>query len=62
MHSFLYYGVVAWTLNSEIIRRLNSFKMWTYRRILRISLVDQIANDEELKRIRKQKEVKIIIK
>lgn len=62
VHSVLYYGVESWTLNTDAMRRLNSFEMWTYRRILGISWVDRITNIEVLRRINKEREVELTIK
>lgn len=62
VHSVLYYGVEAWTLNADAMRRLNSFEMWTYRRILRVSWKDRITNIEVLRRIGREKEVERTIK
>ena len=33
----LLYGVKVWTMTEAVMRRLESFEMWIYRRILRIS-------------------------
>ena len=36
----LLYSVEAWTMTEALMRRLESFKMWIYRRILRISWIE----------------------
>jgi len=42
--------------------RWEVFELWAYRRMLRISWVDRITNDEVLRRMRKQKQVLNTIK
>ena len=53
----LLYGVEAWTLTEALIRRLESFEMWIYRRILRIPWIEHKTNEEVLRRMDKIKEV-----
>lgn len=36
--------------------------MWVYRRILRISWVDRITNEEVLRRVKKKREILLLIK
>lgn len=52
-------GVEAWTLKEANIKKIKSFKLWCYRRILNIPWVDRITNLEVLRRIGKDKEVAI---
>lgn len=35
--SVMLYGVEAWTMTDTLMRKLEAFEMWVYRRILRIS-------------------------
>ena len=35
--SVVSYGSEAWTINEEIRNKINSFVLWVYRRILKIS-------------------------
>lgn len=58
----LYYGMEAWTLKKNIIDRLEAFELWTYRRMLRISWVDRVTNDNVIERMGKEKEVVNTIK
>ena len=53
----LLYGVEAWTMTEALMRRLESFEMWIYRRILRISWIKHTTNEEVLRRVDKTKEV-----
>lgn len=51
VYSVLLYGVESWTLTEATCKRVEAFEMWVYRRILKISWVDHITNDEVLRRI-----------
>ena len=44
------YGCEAWTISKEIENRLKATEMWFLRRMLRISYVDKIRNEEVLDR------------
>ena len=46
----LMYGCEAWTISKEIENRLKATEMWFLRRMLRISYVDKIRNEEVLER------------
>ena len=46
----LMYGCEAWTISKEIENRLKVTEMWFLRRMLRISYVDKIRNEEVLER------------
>ena len=48
--SVLLYGVEAWTLKTSSINKLEAFEMWCLRRMLRISWVNHIRNEEVLRR------------
>ncbi|KAK4874454.1 hypothetical protein RN001_013814 [Aquatica leii] len=52
----------AWTITEPMMRRLEAFEIWVYRRILCISWVDHISNEEVLRRLGKQKEISYTIK
>ena len=43
----LLYGVEAWTMTEALMRKLESFEMWIYRRILCISWIEHTTNTEE---------------
>lgn len=60
--SVLYYGMEAWTLKRIDLKRLEAFELWIYRRILRISWIDKVTNEEVLRRMQKDKEVILTIK
>ena len=49
--STLLYGVETWTISRKMWKRLSSFELWTYRRMLRISWMEKITNEEVLKKI-----------
>lgn len=58
----LLYGVEAWTMTEQLMKKISAFEMWVYRRVLRISWKDHITNEEVLRRIGKQQEVTFMIK
>ena len=49
-------------MTEALMRRLDLFKMWIYRRILRISWIEHTTNEEVLRRMAKIKEVKLTVK
>lgn len=50
----LLYGAESWTLNESSMKRVEAFKIWCYRRILRISWMDHVSHGEILRRIGKE--------
>ena len=52
-----FYGVETWTLTDSLCHRIHAFKIWTYRRFLKISWVDRVTNAEVLRRMDKSCEV-----
>lgn len=48
--SVLLYGVETWTLKASIINKIEAFEMWILRRMLRVSWVDHVRNEEVLQR------------
>ncbi|CAG9838667.1 unnamed protein product [Diabrotica balteata] len=51
--SVLLYGVEFWTVNKIDLNRLEAFKMWCYKRILKVSWVEKIQNFTVLERLSK---------
>ena len=49
-------------MTEALMRRLESFEMWIYRRILLISWIEHTTNEEVLRRMGKTKEVTFTIK
>ena len=49
--SVMSYGCEAWTFSKEIIRRINAFQLWCYRRLLKISYMDRVTNEEVMRRV-----------
>lgn len=62
VYSVLLYGMEAWTLKVNTLRRLESFEMWIFRRMLRIPWTDHIRNEEVLRRMNMDRELLDIIK
>ena len=46
--STLLYGCETWTLSTALEKRIESFEIWTLRRILKISWANYKTNDEVL--------------
>ena len=44
------YGCEAWTISKEIENRLRATEMWFLGRMLRISYLDRVRNEEVLER------------
>ncbi|CAG9834000.1 unnamed protein product [Diabrotica balteata] len=55
--SILYYGFKSWILTEAMEQKLETFEMWIYKRILRISWTDKITNETVLRRMGKEREV-----
>jgi len=47
----LKYACESWTLNNNLINRINAFEQWYYRRLLKIKWIDKVSNEETLCRI-----------
>lgn len=60
--SVLLYGVETWTLKATNMNRLESFEIWCYRRMLRISWTDRLTNEEVLSLLNKDRELIRLIK
>jgi len=41
----LKYSCESWTLNKDLIRHINTFEKWCYRRLLKIKWTDKISNE-----------------
>ena len=55
--SELFYGVESWTLTEATTKKLESFEMWLYRRILTILWTAHITNVEVLRKMKKEREL-----
>ncbi|XP_068082188.1 uncharacterized protein [Anabrus simplex] len=51
------YGSEKWTITSSEIKRRGAFEMWCYRRILKVSWIDRITNEEVLNRIGERRSI-----
>ena len=60
--STLLYGMEAWTLNATTVKKLESFEIWVYRRILKISWTEHVTNNEVMRRVNKELEIVETIK
>lgn len=52
----------SWTLNYAVTKKLETFHLWLYRRMLKILWITQITNTEVLRRMNKDTELINIIK
>ena len=50
-------GVETWTLRATDQKRLESFEMWCWRRMEKISWTDHVRNEEVLLRVNKQRNI-----
>jgi len=46
------YSCESWTTNKDLVRRINAFEQWCYRRLLKIKWTNKISNEELLRRIK----------
>ena len=49
--SVLKYGCESWTVNKNLMKRINVFEQWCHRRMLKISWKDKVLNTELLRRV-----------
>ena len=60
--STLLYGADTWTLNKEMINKLEALEMWCYRKMLKISWYNKISNEEVLKQMNEKRRILNTIK
>ena len=60
--SVLLYGAESWTLKIADMNKLEAFEMWIYRRLLKITWVDHVSNEEVLRKMNKGRELLTIFK
>ena len=53
----LFYGAEIWTITKSLLSKLDAFKMWVYRRVLKISWTEKITNEEVLRRMGTGREI-----
>ena len=51
------HGAETWTLTQADNERLESFKMWVWRRMLKVSWVDKVSNAEVLQKVQENKSI-----
>ena len=49
--SVLNYGCKSWTWNKAVQKKIDAFEFWCYRRMLKVSYVDRVTNNEVIKRM-----------
>jgi hypothetical protein len=55
--SIALYGVETWTLRAVDQKQLESFKMWFWRTMEKISWTDHVRNEEVLLRVKEQRNI-----
>ena len=55
--SIALYGAETWTLRSTDQKHLESFEMWCWRRMEKISWTDHVRNEEVLLRVNEQRKI-----
>jgi len=55
--SMAFYGAETWTLRAEDQKYLESFEMWCWRRMEKISWTDHMRNEEVLLRVNEQRNI-----
>jgi len=51
------YGAVTWNLRAVDQKHLESFEMWWWRRMEKISWTDHVGNEEVLLRVKEQRNI-----
>ena len=51
------YGAETWTLQATDHKRLESFEMWCWRRMVKISWTDHVRNEKVLLRANEQRNI-----
>jgi len=51
------YGAETWTLRAVDQKHLESFEMWCWRRMEKISWTDHVRNEEVLLRVKEQRNI-----
>ena len=49
--SVLNYGCESWTWNKAVQKKIDAFEFWGYRRMLKVSYIDTVTNNEVIKRM-----------
>jgi len=55
--SIVLYGAETWTLRAVVQKHLESFEMWCWRRMEKISWTDRVRNGEVLLRVEEQRNI-----
>jgi hypothetical protein len=55
--SIALYGAETWTLRAVDQKHLESFEMWCWRRMKNISWTDHVRNEDELLRVKEQRNI-----
>ena len=53
----IFYGADTWTITKSLLFRPDAFEMWIYRRVLKISWIENITHEEVLRRMGTGREI-----
>ena len=56
------YGAETWTLRKVDQKHLESFEMWCWRRMEKISWTDRVRNEEVLHRVKEERNITHTVK
>lgn len=59
--SILTYGCEAWTLTADLEKNLEAAEMWFLRRMLKVSFIDHVSNEEVMRRAGVKRELLSVI-
>jgi hypothetical protein len=51
------YGAESWTLRAVVQKHLESFEMWCWRRMEKVSWTDHVRNEDVLLRVKEQRNI-----
>ena len=55
------YAAETWTLTQTDRRRLEAFEMWIWRRMEKISWLDKVTNEEVLRRVAQEMQLRLCV-
>ena len=58
----LLYGSETWTISKKVAEKLEAFEMWCWRRLLKISWMERISNEEVLRRMDCERELMVNVR
>ena len=62
MWPVLLYGSETWTISKKVAEKIEVFEMWCWRRLLKISWMERISNEEVLRRMDCERELMVNVR